>query len=76
MLSSLFHKLTLDPITPSNIVIKNATRRGSKEGIKPVSAEGGTLFIQREGKALREFYLVMLTLIIMLTMSLYYHHTC
>ena len=46
---------TLDPITPSNIVIKNATRRGSKEGIKPVSAEGGTLFIQREGKALREF---------------------
>tara|TARA_R100000664_G_scaffold28481_1_gene39773 strand:- start:3911 stop:6169 length:2259 start_codon:yes stop_codon:yes gene_type:complete len=46
---------TLDPITPSNIVIKNATRRGSKEGIKPVMAEGGTLFIQREGKALREF---------------------
>lgn len=45
----------LDPITPSNIVIKNATRRGSKEGVKPVMAEGGTLFIQREGKALREF---------------------
>ena len=45
----------LDPITPSNIVIKNATRRGAKEGIKPVMAEGGTLFIQREGKALREF---------------------
>ena len=45
----------LDPITPSNIVIKNATRRGSKEGIKPVSAEGGTLFIQREGKAIREY---------------------
>jgi hypothetical protein len=45
----------LDPITPSNIVIKNATRRGSKEGLKPVSAEGGTLFIQREGKAIREY---------------------
>ena len=45
----------LDPITPSNIVIKNATRRGAKEGLKPVSAEGGTLFIQREGKAIREF---------------------
>ncbi len=45
----------LDPITPSNIVIKNATRRGSKEGIMPVYAEAGTLFIQREGKALREF---------------------
>ena len=45
----------LDPITPSNIVIKNATRRGAKEGLKPVSAEGGTLFIQRECKAIREF---------------------
>ena len=45
----------LDPITPSNIVIKNATRRGSKEGIRPVMAEGGTLFIQREGKAIREY---------------------
>jgi len=45
----------LDPITPSNLVIKNATNRGSKEGIKPVSAEGGTLFIQREGKAIREY---------------------
>ena len=45
---------TLDPITPSNIVIKIATRRGSKEGIKPVSAETGTLYIQRSGKALRE----------------------
>tara|TARA_R110002050_G_scaffold184446_2_gene318103 strand:- start:3171 stop:5204 length:2034 start_codon:yes stop_codon:yes gene_type:complete len=45
----------LDPITPSNIVIKNATRRGSKEGVRPVMAEGGTLFIQREGKAIREY---------------------
>ena len=45
---------TLDPITPSNIVIKIATRRGSKEGIKPVSAETGTLYIQKSGKALRE----------------------
>jgi hypothetical protein len=45
----------LDPITPNNIVISTATRRGSKEGIKPVGAESGTLFIQRAGKALREF---------------------
>ena len=45
----------LSPITPGNIVIKNATRRGSKEGIKPVMVEGGTLFIQREGKAVREY---------------------
>jgi len=45
----------LDPITPNNIVISTATRRGAKEGIKPVGAESGTLFIQRAGKALREF---------------------
>ena len=44
----------LDPITPSNIVIKSATRRGIKENIRPQAAEGGTLFIQRQGKALRE----------------------
>jgi hypothetical protein len=44
----------LDPITPSNITIKSATRRGSKVGIRPQAAEGGTLFIQRQGKALRE----------------------
>ena len=29
---------TLDPITPTNVVINGATRRGSKEGIKPVGA--------------------------------------
>jgi len=44
----------LDPITPANITIKSATRRGSKVGLRPQSAEGGTLFIQRQGKALRE----------------------
>lgn len=44
----------LDPITPSNIVIKSATRRGSKPFIKPQAAEGGTLFIQRQGKSIRE----------------------
>jgi len=44
----------LDPITPANITIKSATRRGSKLGIRPQAAEGGTLFIQRQGKALRE----------------------
>lgn len=45
---------SLDPITPANIVIKIATRRGIKEGVKPVSAENGTLYIQKSGKALRE----------------------
>lgn len=45
----------LDPITPSNIVIRPSTRRGNKDGIRPVIAESGTLFIQRSGKSLREF---------------------
>ncbi len=44
----------LSPITPSNIVVKSATRRGHKFGVRPQAAEGGTLFIQRSGKALRE----------------------
>ena len=45
----------LDPITPSNVGVQGSTRRGSLEGIKPLGAESGTLFIQRSGKALREF---------------------
>jgi hypothetical protein len=45
----------LDPITPSNVVVQGSTKRGSLEGIKPLGAESGTLFIQRSGKALREF---------------------
>jgi len=45
----------LNPITPSNIVVRPSTRRGSKDGIRPVIAESGTLFIQRSGKSLREF---------------------
>tara|TARA_R110001606_G_scaffold70735_1_gene161790 strand:+ start:1073 stop:3838 length:2766 start_codon:yes stop_codon:yes gene_type:complete len=44
----------LEPVTPSNVSVKLATRRGSKPNIRPQGAEGGTLFIQRSGKALRE----------------------
>ena len=44
----------LDPITPANVVAKSSTKRGSKPFIRPAAAEGGTLFIQRSGKALRE----------------------
>jgi hypothetical protein len=45
----------LDPITPTNVSVKSTTKRGAKDGIKPVATEGGTFFIQRQGKALREF---------------------
>jgi len=44
----------LTPITPGNITIKSATRRGSKLGLRPQAAEGGTLFMSKEGKSLRE----------------------
>ncbi len=44
----------LDPITPSNVSVKSTTKRGSKDGIRPTATEGGTFFIQRQGKALRE----------------------
>lgn len=43
-----------EPITPSNMVIKASTRRGSKPGVRPTGTDTGTLFIQRQGKALRE----------------------
>jgi hypothetical protein len=46
---------SLDPITPSNIVVNGATKRGSKEGLRPVGVESGTIFIQASGKAVREF---------------------
>lgn len=45
----------LTPITPSNITIKKATSRGLQEGVKPVAADNGTIFIQTGGKAIREF---------------------
>ena len=45
----------LDPITPTNIVVKSASKRGMKHGIRPAAAESGTLFIQKSGRALREF---------------------
>lgn len=44
----------LDPVTPSNLSVKQATRRGAKKNIKVQGAEGGTLFIQNKGKSIRE----------------------
>lgn len=43
------------PITPATLSVKRQTSRGSEEGIPVVEVDGGTLFIQLEGKALREF---------------------
>ena len=43
------------PLTPTSFIFKPMTTRGSKGGTQPVSTEGGTLYLQRGGKAIREF---------------------
>ena len=44
----------LTPITPSNFIVKIATRNGSKADVGIVGVDSGTLFIQRKGKSLNE----------------------
>jgi hypothetical protein len=46
---------TTDPITPTNFFVKTVSRHGSKAGVRIQPLESGTLFIQRQGKALNEF---------------------
>jgi hypothetical protein len=43
------------PISPDNFFIKTATPNGSRIGIRVQQLESGTLYVQREGKALQEF---------------------
>ena len=43
------------PITPPTINVKRSTKRGSAPNIRAVSLGGETLFIQRQGRAVREF---------------------
>ena len=45
----------LEPITPGNIAVRRQTTAGAKAGIRTIGSDNGTLFIQREGKSLREF---------------------
>lgn len=44
-----------EPITPSNIAARRQTSRGSEPGIRVREASGGTQFVQRDGKSIREF---------------------
>jgi len=44
-----------DPITPATFVFKAISRNGMKPGTVVEPLESGTLFIQRQGKALNEF---------------------
>jgi len=47
---------TLDePITPSNLIVKQQTAFGSRPGIRVVNVDGASLFVQRQGKTLQEF---------------------
>lgn len=45
----------LDPITPSNFFVRAVSRNGSRTGIRVQQLQSGTLYIQRQGKALNEF---------------------
>ena len=44
-----------DPLTPSNFIAKLQSSHGTKEGVRVQNVAGGTLYIQRQGKALNEF---------------------
>lgn len=44
----------LEPITPASFFVSNAGRNGCKPGVRVQLLDAGTLFIQRQGKALSE----------------------
>jgi|GEM_PF-111089 len=44
-----------EPITIDNIALKVTSRHGSSANVKPVDVQGGTLFVDRNGRALREY---------------------
>jgi hypothetical protein len=44
-----------DPLTPTQFVVRVATRNGMLAGVSPVGLEAGTLYVQRGGKTVKEF---------------------
>lgn len=44
-----------EPITIDNIALKVTSRHGSNPQVKPVNVQGGTMFVDRNGRALREY---------------------
>jgi hypothetical protein len=44
-----------EPITPATAFAKRQTSRGSKSGLRVIDVDGGTMFVQREGTAIREY---------------------
>ena len=45
----------LEPITPTNFFVKTVSRNGSREGMRVQTLQSGTIYVQRQGKALNEF---------------------
>ena len=45
----------LTPITPNNFFVRTVSRNGSREGIRVQQVQSGTIYVQRQGKALNEF---------------------
>ena len=43
------------PITPSKVRISRQTKFGTLQKVKPINVDGATMFIQRNGKQVREF---------------------
>lgn len=43
-----------DPIKPENVMLQKSTLHGSSK-VKPVSVDGGTIFIESSGRVVREF---------------------
>lgn len=48
-------QITNEPITPGNLIIRPQSRNGAKQGIRVQGLGSGTLYVQRQGKALNEF---------------------
>jgi len=44
-----------DPITPLTLTFKNVSKNGTKPGTRVETIETGSIFVQRQGKALNEF---------------------
>lgn len=47
-----------EPITPTNLALKQTTRIGSVLGLPTFDVEGATLFVQRNGRAVHEYLFV------------------
>lgn len=52
------HVVTGDPITPKSVGREEQTRRGIKRYVPTAEVDGATLFVQRQGAALRQFLFV------------------